>query len=49
MTATYRHTDLFRHTQHYTCTAQMKYEVKPQTVFAALENLDANENINMAW
>jgi len=21
MTATYRHTDLFRHTQHYICTA----------------------------
>jgi len=23
----------------------MKYQVKPQAMFAALENLDANENI----
>jgi hypothetical protein len=29
--------------------AQMKFQVKPETMFAVLENLDANENINMAW
>jgi hypothetical protein len=28
---------------------QMKYQVKPQTMFAVLENLAANENINMGW
>jgi hypothetical protein len=37
------------HSITFVCQAQMKYQVKPQTMFAALENLDANENINMVW